>query len=371
MAVATGVQTTARYILPFIPKAKNLCSIKYQSDLTQGGQNKLKAYEIYKMNKLSMEEIAGIFEVNKSTISRWIKQVKRAKQIRRYQHLEPRSRKPHRTPRERRIKFEIEEMILKTREKYKCGKDKLSQYLLRDYGVVISPSTIHRYLVRLQNHNDPKIHNRVNRSKKHDTSKRSRKIRYKDIEECIRGRAFEHFQIDTKYWTINGKSFYVIAAIDVITRMLFARAYSTHSSRAAKDFLKRLDYLFDIKNSKAYIQRDNGSEFMGDFEKLAIEYKITLITNYAKRPQMNGYIERLNRSLKEECLEYYMPSTVVEANGYLHDFIVVYNFERIHDGLFGLTPFERACELKFKQPLECILNSTQRLLHMYRTSTSD
>jgi len=151
--------------------------------------------------------------------------------------------------------------------------------------------------------------------------------------------------------------------------MLFARAYSTHSSNAAKDFLKRLDYLFNIKESKAYIQRDNGSEFMGGFEQQANKYEITLVTNYVRTPQMNGFIERLNRSMKEECLEYHMPTTVQSANEYLHKFLILYNFERMHDSLDDLTPFEKACELKFMRPLQVLLHSAFDLLHFYRTST--
>jgi len=360
-----------RYILPFVPQGKSIASHFHQENLSGRAKLKLKAYQIYKLDKLSMREIANIFEVDVSTISRWITQVRKAKQIRRYTILEPKSKAPKNTSRKTVLTPQIKEQILSIRDKYKCGKEKIAKYMYRDYDIKISSSTVHRYLKKLPASEDPKTFNRVSRLSQHDTSKsKRRKIRYKDIKGSIEGRAFEHFQIDTKYWTINSRSFYVVAAIDVVTKMLFARVYINHSSRAAKDFLERLDYLLDIRDSKAYIQRDNGSEFMGDFEQQADKYNITLITNYVRTPQMNGFIERLNRSMKEECLEYHMPNTIQEANEYLHDYLILYNFERMHEGLDDLTPFEKACELKFKQPLEHLLHSCYDLLHFYRTSTS-
>lgn len=154
-----------------------------------------------------------------------------------------------------------------------------------------------------------------------------------------------------------------------MTRMIFARAYSRHTSRCAKDFLERLNYVFSLQNSRAYIQRDNGTEFMGYFEDLARKYEVTLITNYVKCPKMNGYVERFNRTLKGELLGYIMPDTVVKANERIRDYIIKYNFDRMHDGIDHKTPFEKFCELKIEKPLKKIVQTQLGLLQMYRTST--
>ncbi|MBD3281060.1 hypothetical protein GF389_06130, partial [Candidatus Dojkabacteria bacterium] len=150
MTAAQGVQTRTQYILPFVPQGKSIASHFYQENLSDKAKLKLKAYQIYKLNKLSMREIAEIFEVNVSTISRWIKQSEKAKQIRRYTILEPKSKAPKNTPRNTVLTSETEKKILTIREKYKCGKDKLSKYMYRDYEIKISPSTIHRYLQHLK-----------------------------------------------------------------------------------------------------------------------------------------------------------------------------------------------------------------------------
>jgi len=365
MAAAQGVQTTAHYILPFIPKIKTPFSLSYQLDLSDKGKQKLKSYEMYKLKKLTMQEIASIFEVDKSTISRWVSQVKNAKRNRRYQMVEPKSRRPNKTPRQMVITKEVKDLILKIRGEYKCGKEKISAYLDRDYDIKVHPSTIQRFLNTLKQSDDPMW---WNKNKVKCRRKKIKKIRIKDVVNEIEGRAFEHFQIDTKYWVINGHTFYVVTAIDLVTRMMFARAYAGHSSKCAQDFLERLDFVYQLKDTKVYIQRDNGSEFMGFFEKLADKFGITLITNYARRPQMNGYIERFNRSLKDELLEYVLPMTVFEANEYIRDYVIRYNFDRIHSGI-GQTPFEKFCESTFKKPFKTLLQTHFDLLHMYRTST--
>ena len=368
MPVAVGVQTRTINILPYNPKAKGLIAIYYQSKLTEEGKKKLKAYDIYNKYHLTMEQVGEIMEVNKSTISRWIRDVKKAKRIRRYQILDPKSKVPKHRVRRKRLTEEDKKDILEIRRMYRCGKDKISEYLRRDYKKQISASTIHRYIRNLRASEDPLLiyrNSKVKRKKR----KRKRLIRVKDIEGRLERRVFERFQIDTKYYVINSKTFYIVTAIDVVTRMVFAYGYSRHTARCARDFLRKLNYLFDIKDSKAYIQRDNGSEFMGEFEEEAERFNITVITNYVRKPEMNGFIERFNGTLKRELLEYEMPSNVGELNEILKDYIIHYNFDRIHQGIGNITPFEKYAELVLKKDILSLKNSTSNLLHMLWTST--
>ena len=86
MTVATGVSMNKlQHILPFTPIPTSSISTYYQESLSVKGKQKLKAYQIYKLGKLTIENIADIFGNDKSTISRWITQVEKALDIRRYQ----------------------------------------------------------------------------------------------------------------------------------------------------------------------------------------------------------------------------------------------------------------------------------------------
>ena len=363
MAVAQGVAMQSHHILPYLHGLKWITGLYYRTNLSDKAKRKLKAYQLYKYEKVKMETIGIAFDVHKATVSRWIKQVEGALKIGRYQTLEPKSTAPHNTPRNKKIDINQKRIIMGIRGEYKCGKDKIATYLQRDYDIKIGASTIHRFLTKLPRCKDPKYTN-----KKNKVTNRNRKkelIRINQVVDKLTYMAFERFQIDTKYWVINNRTFYIVCAVDVVTRMAFAYAYTRHTANCARDFLVKLDYLYSLKGSKAYIQRDNGSEFMGECEKM----EICVITNYVRQPKMNGFVERFNRSLKEEVLQYNDVYTVEEVNECLKRYIITYNFDRVHDSLGELTPFERCCEMKFNMQYDNVFEFKLPLLQMYRTFT--
>lgn len=367
MAVATGTGMSAKYILPYNNGVKVANSVYYQSQLSDAAKRKIEVYKLYETKKHKMHELAAIYDFNKSTISRWIENVEEALQKGRYQLLEPKSKAPNNTPREKVLTDEDKVLILQIREKYKCGKTKISIYCKRDHNVTISGSTIGRYLKTLPTKDDPMYYNRINVKKKR--RKKTALIRPKDIVEKLVGRAFEHFQIDTKYYIINGRTFYIINAVDLITRMMFSYAYTRHTATCARDFLYRLNEVFQIQDSNAYLQRDNGTEFMAEFEEEAERYNITLITNYVRQPKMNGFVERHNRTLKDENLIFHLPETVKEVNQQLYEYLKLYNFERVHEGINYITPFEKYCEKTFEDDIINLKSQKPDLLHMLWTCT--
>jgi len=88
---------------------------------------------------------------------------------------------------------------------------------------------------------------------------------------------------------------------------MFSYTYPRHTTTCARDFLYRLNEVFEIKDSNAYLQRDNGSEFIVEFEAINEAYNIASVTNHVMQPKTNGYVERHNRTLKEENLIFHMP----------------------------------------------------------------
>lgn len=368
MAVAQGVAMQSHYILPYLHGLKGITGLYYRNNLSEKAKHKLKAYQLYKYEKIKMDTIAIVFDVHKATVSRWIKEVQKAKEIGRYEILEPKSTTPHNTPREKKIDVDLKKVILEIRGEYKCGKDKIATYLQRDYDIKIAPSTIHRFLTKLPRCKDPKY-----TKKKSKVTKRNRRkelIRINQVVDRLTYRAFERFQIDTKHWVINNRTFFIICAVDVITRMAFAYAYTRHTANCARDFLIKLNYLYSLRGSKAYIQRDNGTEFMGEFERECENMDICVVTNYVRQPKMNGVVERFNRSLKEEVLQYNDVYTVQEVNECLKNYIITYNFDRVHDSLDKLTPFEKCCEMKFNMQYDKIFEFKLPLLQRYRTCTN-
>ena len=58
------------------------------------------------------------------------------------------------------------------------------------------------------------------------------------------------------------------------------------------------------------------------------------------KPTQNQYIERLNRTYREELLNLYLLRTLREVRQMTEDWMVRYNNERPHDSLNDMTPVE-------------------------------
>lgn len=58
------------------------------------------------------------------------------------------------------------------------------------------------------------------------------------------------------------------------------------------------------------------------------------------KPFQNGYVERLNRTYREDVLDLYLFNNLDEVRQITDDGIQLYNHERPHDGLNDMTPIE-------------------------------
>ncbi|MHA1629056.1 MAG: DDE-type integrase/transposase/recombinase [Candidatus Heimdallarchaeota archaeon] len=109
------------------------------------------------------------------------------------------------------------------------------------------------------------------------------------------------FQLDTIVRFEQGIKRYIITAIDVVFKFAFAYCYKSKSSKSTIDFFEKLIKVtpYSIKA----IQTDNGSGFLGLFDKEINKQGIPHFFIYPRCPKQNGVIERLNRTLQEEWLE--------------------------------------------------------------------
>ena len=117
------------------------------------------------------------------------------------------------------------------------------------------------------------------------------------------------------------------------------RAYRRQTSTAAADFLHHLKTKFPFR-IKA-IQIDGGSEFKDQFEEACRRLEITLFVNPPRCPEMNGGVERTNRTSREEFYEVEdLALTMEELNRQLEGWEHTYNCVRPHQALDYLTPNE-------------------------------
>jgi putative transposase len=100
-----------------------------------------------------------------------------------------------------------------------------------------------------------------------------------------------------------------------------------------------LDKIIDQRGKPAYIRCDNGPEFISEHLKTWAEGKgIKLRFIQPGKPTQNGIIERLNGTLRTECLNLHWFNSLDEINELLGMWFKTYNFDRPHSSLNYLTP---------------------------------
>jgi putative transposase len=86
---------------------------------------------------------------------------------------------------------------------------------------------------------------------------------------------------------------------------------------------------------------DNGPEFLAEALRSWCqqpEHQIELTYIQTGKPFQNGSLELLNRTFREDVLSAYLLDNLGQAQQYAYQWIWVYNHDRPHQTLLGLTP---------------------------------
>ena len=284
-------------------------------------------------------------------------------------NLAPANRAP-KTRRRRNTNPAVADFIVSRRQLYpRLGKDKLKEMLLplcaKADIICPSASTIGRVI------NDLRVQGRLPKYSRLSMDGRNGKLRLlKHKSRITKDRRGDYYpslpgdlvQLDCVIKFITGIRRYVISAIDYNSEFAFSMAYASLSSARAKDFLDKFIQVapFQLKR----VQTDNGSEFYKLFHGSCLELGIKHYWNYPRSPRMNAKIERYNRTVQEEFIDYRLEDMAYDLNGFnyqLVDWLLWYNTERPH------------WTLKLKSPMRALLDTLQLPLtdsNMLWTSTT-
>lgn len=105
--------------------------------------------------------------------------------------------------------------------------------------------------------------------------------------------------------------------------------------------IRYLDRLADIYGYPDKIRCDNGREFTSHYFKAwADKHEIRIDYIEPGSPYQNGFIERFNRTYREEVLDQYVFKNLAEVQNLTADWLEQYNNERPHESLGQMTPNE-------------------------------
>mgnify|MGYP001615754362 FL=1 len=138
--------------------------------------------------------------------------------------------------------------------------------------------------------------------------------------------------LDTVERFINGARRYVITFEDIYARFGFAWATKSHASLAAKEFFELCLKVFPFPFAFQHVLTDNGSEFKKHFSEELKKLHLVHYHTYPKTPKMNCHLERFNKTIQEEFIDYHACQLLNpdEFNRSLIDWLIWYNTERVH-----------------------------------------
>jgi len=103
--------------------------------------------------------------------------------------------------------------------------------------------------------------------------------------------------------------------------------------------VRALDQLIEIRGKPQVLRTDNGPEFVGvALSNWAKRHGVELRFIQPGRPMQNGYIERFNRTYREEVLNCYVFETLGEVRRMTSEWMPRYNEIRPHESLGNLSP---------------------------------
>ena len=302
---------------------------------------KLDHYRKMRKEKCSEQTALEVLGISRPTLYRWRRRFK----YKDPEDLEDKSRRP--------INFRkpcwdssLERAVLVIR--IKCpvwGKDKIAAILKKDYQIETSVSTTGRILSKLIASGKVKPADFYSREKRPQprvftghAQRWTRDLPIKTPGDLV--------QVDHMSVFVDDKGVKHFRSICPITRITAEEVYTAASSKIGAEFLEHMmqSFPFPVRS----IQVDGGSEFMGDFEIACEQKGIPLYVLPPRSPELNGKVERSNRTLRSEFYDFYPGSVALhELRPALKKYVEFYNKLRPHQALGQKSPYEYYEMIKF------------------------
>ena len=137
----------------------------------------------------------------------------------------------------------------------------------------------------------------------------------------------------------DGRVFRLLNIMDDYNREILAIEADT--SLPALRLIRVLERLKEYRGIPQMIRVDNGPEFISTrLDLWCRENNVTLAFIQPGKPMQNGYVERCNKSIREELLNLWVFKSIGEVRNRAEEWRVDYNCTRPHSALNFQTPSE-------------------------------
>lgn len=171
---------------------------------------------------------------------------------------------------------------------------------------------------------------------------------------------FMIWQSDITYILVGDKFYYAVFIIDVYSKKIVG--YKVSQTMRANANVWALAMALRGCPAPRIHHSDRGSQYSShEYVSLLKDQNVKI--SMGLKPQENAYAERVNRTIKEEYLDYWKAKTYEQLIRQMKRAVDHYNQKRPHDHLKKMTPayFEMQCQTnpKFDKPIMTIFDDNK------------
>ena len=143
---------------------------------------------------------------------------------------------------------------------------------------------------------------------------------------------------------MHGQRFRTFNVLDDFSREVLAVEVDTNLPAAR--IIRVLDRIAAWRGYPTKMRMDNGPAFVStQLVGWALQHGIDLEFTQPGKPTQNSYVERFNRTFREEVLNFYVFSRLSEVRTIVDAWVQEYNEQRPHESLGNFTPEEFALNM--------------------------
>ncbi|QHI37164.1 hypothetical protein IMCC3317_40060 [Kordia antarctica] len=164
------------------------------------------------------------------------------------------------------------------------------------------------------------------------------------------------WQSDITYIKVDGKHYYAVFIIDVYTKEIVGYSVTDHMRATAN--VKALQMALRVHPPPKFHHSDRGSQYTYKGYIKILNQNNTMIS-MATSAQDNAYAERINRTIKEEYLNYWKPKSFTQLKRMIKKAVNNYNEKRLHNNI------ERRIPTQFRTNFSLLASQQRKVITIF------